>query len=247
MAEVIQYTLGMSNGFFVKNRGIIAVDCGSELGREGFLKVCEENGIAPQDIRLLIASHGHVDHFVNMDEMRAATGAPLMCHKNAARALREAEYPDVRPRNAAGRFIWDKKDPAEQPVPVLYPMEPDVLVEGTVDLAPWGIDGRLVETFGHSDSCMSLILDSRQAIVGDLVVEDPRNGSATAAYFCCNDDLDAADQQVFASLGFLLDNADVFYSGHGGPFTRADVVKALAEAKAEAAGRKDGAGRRDNA
>jgi hydroxyacylglutathione hydrolase len=247
MSEVIQYTLGMSNGFFVKDRGIIAVDCGSELGRNHFLQVCKENGISPEDVKLLIASHGHVDHFVNLDEMRAVTGAPLMCHRNAAQALREAEYPDVRPRNAVGHFIWDNRDPSEQPVPVLYPMEPDLVVEGTVDLAPWGISGRLVETPGHSDSCMSLVLDSGDAIVGDLVVEDPRDGSPTLAYFCCSDDLEAVNRQVFASVAFLLDNADIFYSGHGGPFTRIDVVEALAEARAEADGCKDGAGRRDNA
>ena len=74
MAEVIQYTLGMSNGFFVKDRGTIAVDCGSELGREHFLKACRDCGIAPEDIGLLVVSHGHVDHFVNMAEMRAVTG-----------------------------------------------------------------------------------------------------------------------------------------------------------------------------
>jgi hydroxyacylglutathione hydrolase len=235
MAEVVQYTLGMSNGFFVKDRGLIAVDCGSELGREPFLDVCERHGITPRDISLLVVSHGHVDHFVNMDEMRAITGAPLMCHKNAARPLREALYPDVRPRNAAGRFIWDSRDPSEEPVPVLHPMEPDLLVEGTVDLSGWGIQGRLVETPGHSDSCMSLVLDSGEAIVGDLVVEDPRDGSATVAYFCLSDDLEAANRQVFASVASLLDVADSFYCGHGGPYTKAEVNEALAAARAEAA------------
>jgi hydroxyacylglutathione hydrolase len=247
MAEVVQYTLGMSNGFFVKDGGLIAVDCGSELGSGKFIEACTQCGVEPRDIRLLVVSHGHVDHFVNMDEMRTVTGAPIMCHRNAAESLREARYPDVRPRNDVGRFIWDHRNPDEQPVPVLHPMKPDIVVEGTVDLAPWGIRGRLVETYGHSDSCMSLLLDSGQAIVGDLVVADPRDGSASIAYFCCSEDIEAANEQVFASVAFLLDNANVFYSGHGGPFTRAEVEKALAAAQAEAAECRDGSGRRDSA
>jgi hydroxyacylglutathione hydrolase len=245
MTEVVQYTLGMSNGFFVRDRGLIAVDCGSELGRESFLEVCANCGVMPYDIGLLVVSHGHVDHFVNMDEMRAMTRAPLMCHKNAARALREAEYPDVHPRNAAGQFIWDRRDLSEQPVPVLLPMEPDLLVEGTVDLSPWGIGGRLVETPGHSSSCMSLVLDSGQAIVGDLIVEDQRDGSATLAYFTALSDLDAANAQVFSSVDGLLRVADIFYCGHGGPYTKDQVLTALAAARAEAAECRDGIGRRD--
>ena len=247
MPEVIQYTLGMSNGFFVRDRGLIAVDCGAELGREHFLRACAECGVQPRDIRLLIVSHGHVDHFVNMDEMKAVTGAPIMCHRQAAESLRNALYPRVKARNDLGRYLLGRQLAGGEPIPVLHPMAPDVVIEGTVDLAPWGIRGRLVETFGHSDSCMSVILDSRQAIVGDLLVEDPRDHSPAVAYFCCTDDLDEANRQTFSSVRFLLDQADTFYSGHGGPFTREGVVNALAAAEAEAAAYWDGAGRRDNA
>lgn len=234
MAEVIQYTLGMSNGFFVRDRGLIAVDCGSELGREPFLRVCEEHGIAPRDIGLLVVSHGHADHYVNMDEMRAVTGAPLMCHKNAERNLRETIYPDVRARNRVGRGILAQVRSEEEPVPILPPMAPDLLVQGTVDLEPWGISGRLVETPGHSPSCMSVILESDQAIVGDLIVADPVDGSVCLAYFCSIDDIEAANEQVFASVEYLLAHAETFYSGHGGPFTHDEVTRALDEARAEA-------------
>jgi hydroxyacylglutathione hydrolase len=223
------------------------VDCGSELGREHFVRVCAQCGIEPSDIELLIVSHGHVDHFVNMDEMRAVTGAPIMCHKQAEESLRNALYPCVKARNDLGRYLLSQQTAGVEPVPVLHRMAPDIVVEGTVDLEPWGIGGRLVETFGHSDSCMSLILDSRKAIAGDLLVEDPRDHSPSLAYFFCSDDLDAANQQVFTSVAFLLDNADTFYSGHGGPFRRDDVLQALAAAKAEAASSRDGFGRRDNA
>jgi len=246
MAEVIQYTLGMSNGFFVKDRSIIAVDSGSELGREYFLSVCKACGIRPEQIRLLIVSHGHVDHFVNMGEMKAVTGAPVMCHKNAERTLREALYPDVRPRNRLGEWIRSQSPPDEEPVPVVHPIAPDIVVEGTVDLGPWGVDGRLVETFGHSLSCMSLVLDSGQAIVGDLLVADPRDSSASLAYFSYTDDQSVADQQLFAGVSYLLEHAETFYSGHGGPFARDEIIRALAAAKAEAAEGRVRLGRRES-
>jgi len=235
MTEVLQYTLGMSSGFFVRGEGVIAVDSGCELGREHFLGVCARTGVDPAEIRLQVVTHGHVDHFLNMDEMRAVTGAPLMCHRNAERSLKEAAHPDVRPRNGLGRWMLSELPPSEEPLGLLRPMTPDIVVEGTVDLRPWGVEGRLVETFGHSDGCMSVILDTGEALVGDLLVEDPRDGSPSLAYLCYTDDIATANRQLFASAEHLVDNAHTFYSGHGGPFSKADLVEALAAARDEAA------------
>jgi hydroxyacylglutathione hydrolase len=237
MAEVIGYKLGMANGYFIKDGGVIAVDSGCELGREYFLEVCAGAGVDPQDIRLLVVTHGHVDHFVNMDEMRAVTGAPLLCHKNAERTLREALHPNVRPRSRYGQYMMSELPPDEGPLGLLRPMVPDLVVEGTVDLRPWGVEGRLVETPGHSDGCLSVILDSGEALVGDLLVEDVRDGSPSLAFLCYTDDIDAANAQLFASAEYLAENAGTFYSGHGGPFSRDDLLAALAAARAEAAER----------
>ena len=46
MTEVIQYTIGMSNGFLIRQgETVLAVDGGGEMNGDAFLKVCEENGI----------------------------------------------------------------------------------------------------------------------------------------------------------------------------------------------------------
>lgn len=235
MSEVIQYKLGMASGFFVRDEGVIAVDSGCELGRELFLRVCAEAGVAPGEIRLLVATHGHVDHFLNMNEMRAVTGAPLMCHKNAESSLRQALHPNVRPRNRLGQYMLSQLPPSEEPLRLMRPTAPDIVVEGVVDLRPWGVAGRVVETFGHSDGCISVVLDSGQAVVGDLLVEDVRDGTPSLAYLCYTDDIQAANEQIFASAEYLAANAETFYSGHGGPFSRADLLAALAAARAEAA------------
>ncbi len=40
MAKVLQYQSGMSNGFFVVDRGTICVDGGARLGGEFFEEAC---------------------------------------------------------------------------------------------------------------------------------------------------------------------------------------------------------------
>ena len=89
MTEVIQYTIGMSNGFLIRqDETVLAVDGGGEMNGDAFRKVCEDNGIDCKKIKLIILTHGHVDHFVNLGVIKELTGAPLLCHKKAERDVR---------------------------------------------------------------------------------------------------------------------------------------------------------------
>jgi len=234
MGKVIQYTLGMANGFFVVDDGIIAVDSGSLLGADLFKEVCDTNGIDPRDIKLIAVTHGHVDHFFNAGEMRALTGAPIMCHVNAAESLREGLRPQTAPRTEVGRMILSGPPPEGAPVSGIPKVAPDIEVSGTVDLGEWGIAGKLVETPGHSQGCMSFVGDWGDAIVGDLIVEEPGTGAATLAYFAYAEDVHEASVEIVDSVKKLLsfEYLNTFYSGHGGPFSRDDVAVACQKEEA---------------
>lgn len=239
MATVIQYPSGMSNGFLVVDRAVIAVDSGAELGAEHFTAVLEQNGIAPHDIKLLVVSHAHVDHFVNMDEMRKLTGAPILVHKDGAAVLREAQLPQCFARNAAGERVeaFRVKMTAlhGERVPYLPPMEPDLLMEDDFDLSPYGVDGKIIFTPGHSYTCTSVVLADGQAITGDIIVDDEfTDGVPTIAYYGCHPDRQKANALLFPSCQRLLDaGVQTLYSGYGGPFTRAQFEQALKRAKQE--------------
>ena len=230
--KIIQYTLGMSNGFFIRDRGVIAVDCGSELGAGYFLEACKSGGIDTKEITLIVTTHEHVDHIINLGAMRAVTKAPILCHRNAALSLRLGLHPVVAPRNAVGRKVLSEMNPDEEPCPYLPPIEPDLIFEGEFDLSPYGVDARLIETPGHSKSCISVVTSDRQAIVGDLLVDD-FTGSATLAFLCYGD-VSECNPVLFKSCEKLLEAADTFYSGHGGPFTHAEFETALRQAREEA-------------
>ena len=240
MAKVIQYQSGMSNGFFIVDQGIIAVDGGAQLGQEYFLKACSDAAIDPKSIRLLVVSHAHVDHFVNMDEMRKVTGAPLLCHRAAEDTLVNAKLPVCFPRNKVGEkvdaFRIEMTKLHGEPVPFLPPMKPDLTWEGEFDLTPYGVDGKIIETFGHSYSDTCVVLSDGQAVCGDLIVDDEfTDGIPTLAYFGCDPDRNKANALLFPSCEKLLKaGATKFYSGHGGPFTLSQFQFALSAAKAEA-------------
>lgn len=229
MAKIFQYTLGISNGFFIfGSSGVIAVDTGLSESEEDFLKVCKEAGIKPSDIKLIVISHGHVDHFFNAAAMKRFTGAPLLCHKSAVRFLTEGIFPDVQGRTPIGKAILARQAVEGDPCDHVPTVRPDITIDSEYDLRPWGIDGKIIMTPGHSRGCISVILDSGEAIVGDIIAAPPETGIPGLAYFTYPG---STDEELFSSVEQILQQATIIYSGHGGPFEHDVVAKALEDEK----------------
>lgn len=230
MAEVIQYTIGMSNGFFIRQgETVLAVDGGGEMNGDAFLRVCEENGIDCKKIKLIILTHGHVDHFVNLGVIKELTGAPLLCHKKAERSLREGLAPSVFGRNRIGKEVMKIQAQMGDPISFVPKVEPDLLFEGEYDLNQWGIDGKIIETPGHSVCSTAVVLASGDVLVGDTVAAPP--GQEMCLAFLT--DTENANPILYDSVNKILDGAKMIYSGHGGPFTPEEVAAAMEKDKAE--------------
>ena len=115
------------------------------------------------------------------------------------------------------RFV-DKPFPA---------VEPDLVFDQELDLAPYGVEGRVVMTHGHTAGSISLLLAGGEAIVGDVLMGGVMGGAFMGStpnlhYF-------AEDTgQVRRSLDFLLTQpVHTLYVGHGGPLA-AEAVRAQA-------------------
>ena len=221
MSLITTIPLGFSNAILIQEQGVILVDTGAPATVEKYRALFDKLQLDPQDIGLIVITHGHSDHFAHAHELRELTGAPILCHSRALPALRTGINPPVHPRNELGESILKMiagKEPAAS-----MPIEPDILIDSEFDLAFYGIAGIILPTPGHSDCSLSVLLDSGAAIVGDMVVSSPFTGKASVAYF-------AEDPNtLFANVRMLLPHAHTFYSGHGGPFTRQQVQAALNE------------------
>lgn len=238
MSKVISYQSGMSNGFFVvEGDAVIAIDGGALYGTQYAEKACADAGIDPKQLRLIVASHAHVDHTCNLDELRKLSGAPIAVNRAGARDMAEAKMPVVFPRNKIGDEIMAfAQKQGGMPDDFLPPITPDIAWSKDFDLHPYGISGKIIATPGHSLSDSCVILEDGQAIVGDLICQDHfTHGAPTIAYFGYHPDRRKANELLFPSLELLADTGcTLLYSGHGGPFTREQFVTALAEARAEA-------------
>jgi glyoxylase-like metal-dependent hydrolase (beta-lactamase superfamily II) len=219
MSRITPLALGFANAILVQETGAIMVDTGAPATPEIYHQFFARCAIDPQDIRLIVITHGHTDHFAHAHELRELTGAPVLCHSKALAALRTAKNPPVHPRNELGesvlRMIAGKEPPASRP------LEPDILIDGEYDLTYYGVAGKIIPTPGHSDCSVSVVLDSGAVMVGDMIVSSPFTGHATIAYLAEQPEL------LFDNVRRLLPLGDLFYSGHGGPFSRQQVQVAL--------------------
>lgn len=220
MEEICTLKLGFANAFLIKGqKGAVLVDTGFQVTREQYLKAFANYHLMPEDIQLILITHGHGDHFFGVSELKKMIKAPLLCHKNAVYALQTGQNAPVIPRNSLGQRVWNQ---IRNHVPTAKSrVQPDLVMGEIFDLAPYGIAGKVIYTPGHTDCSVSVVLDSGNAIVGDILVPSPYTGETCLAYFAYREKI------LFECVETLLQAAHTFYGSHGGPFSRTEVQQAL--------------------
>lgn len=211
-SAVIQIPLGMANAFIIRGKRPIVVDTGYLNSAPAIVDKLTQNSINPKTVSLIIITHGHADHFGSAADLKKLTGAPVAVHKLDADPLRKGQDPPVKPTGALGRVIMTiltYRGPAKAP-----PLEPDILIEGEMDLKKFSIDGRVIHTPGHTHGSLSVILPGGEIIVGDTIMR------GMLRWWQPNYPLFADDMaQLNKSIELILQKKPTkIFCGHGGPF-----------------------------
>jgi len=173
--SVIQINTGnFTNVFLIRGRtGCVLVDTGNPGKEELILKRLAELSVEPGDLRLILITHGHTDHFGSAAALQERTSAPVAVHALDAEALRQGIHrPDSLQATSRllallMRISALRQLAAPDRVPAL---EPDIVFEEAWRLDDYGVAGRVIPTPGHTPGSVSVLLDSGEAIVGDMVM-----------------------------------------------------------------------------
>lgn len=231
MTKVAAYQNGMANAYLLIGKGVIAVDTGSAEDEKPFLRACAANGVRPGDVNLIVITHGHCDHFQNLPRLKQLTGAPALCHKNAAVFLRNGLWPNKIARTWVGRDILRLEAENGMGMDHVARVEPDILVDSVYSLHPWGVDAKVIPVKGHSEGDLAILTDGGDVIAGDLYAQGPGYGRSGPAFFMGpGDEFSDAVDSVEALLKM---GGKTFWSGHGGPFSRREVAETTAEQRLE--------------
>ncbi len=221
----LRVEIGIANGWIIRSDGgAVLVDAGFDRFPGRVAWGLRHMGLAPADLKLIIITHAHVDHIGALAEIVRGTGAAVAVHECEAEYVRTGQPLMPRGLSPRGRITvaWANRHPE---VTRVGAVEPEVIIRNELDLAPWGLAGRVVETPGHSPGSVSIILDDGRAYIGDLVVNS--FPSTLPLRTSCFGD---APEQMPVSWQKVLDlGARVICPGHGREFPAALLAKLLAK------------------
>lgn len=223
---IIPISLGFVNAYIVKQDGIILIDTGIPASEQKILDAFYEHGLKPQDISLIIITHGHQDHVGSAAALHKISGTPVACHADDAGFLEKGKQNTLKPCSMMGfflQFFFNRKNLSEYP-----PVHPDILIDGPFDLDSYGISGMIIPTPGHTKGSVAVALNSGERFTGDLIFPKIPSGKPGFPFWAEEPDL------VLDSIRKICDeNSSVIYPGHGGPFGKGDVLEMVKSVRAD--------------
>jgi glyoxylase-like metal-dependent hydrolase (beta-lactamase superfamily II) len=212
MQEVVKGVYRVSpvpgvNTYLFDAEGLTLVDAGVPSSATPILKAIADLGHQPGDLRRIIVTHCHQDHYGSLAELKRKTGARTVMHPTDAEDVRRGG----RGRRMSFRGPMTVFNGIFASAPKMEPAEVEEEVEDG-DRLPGGL--RVVHTPGHSDGHLSLHWPEK----GLLIAGDACWHLTRLAYMPFYVDFEEARRSL-AKLSRL--DFDVAVFGHGRPLRNA--------------------------
>lgn len=209
--------VGSSNVYLLRGTKNILIDAGTPKGTGKIEKGLAKLGLTPQDLALIVLTHGHGDHGGGTAYFQEKYQIPVLGGKGDAEMMASGENGEFEVQSFVGRVLGNFVD---------YPFTPYVADHWLAlgerwDLAPYGIAGEVVVLPGHTPGSLAIKLKSGEVFVGDLLRGGIVAGKQAKLHFF-HEDRPQVDQQIRV----LLDEGfKTFYLGHWGPLSAEAIEK----------------------
>ncbi len=226
ITEPLRLWLGWSNAYLVPaGDGCLLIDAGIPGVAGRVFRAMAGRGLQPEDIRLIVVTHVHLDHVGSLRAIQERCGAPVMVSAAEADLLSQGTVVVPGGTTPYGQASTAVLAGLNRLLPLRFaPCRADHGVKGGESLAGYGLDGHIVDTPGHTAGSITVLGENGDTFVGDLAVNHyPFNRGPIFPPF--GDDSAA----IYASWQKLLDaGARRIFPGHGRPFPAERLRERLA-------------------
>lgn len=204
----LSYFFGVNSHLIKTDKGYFLIDTGIKKKRLRLENELKKAGCKPGDLKLIIITHGHLDHVGNAAYLRDKYGTRIAMHKE-----------DTRITESGDMFIDTKGGILIRLIGILMKLfglseyerfTPDIYLENNQDLSEYGLLATIIHTPGHSKGSISIITEEGDLFCGDIFgnAKKPEKTSLI-------------DDHVMFELSvekLRSLNPSIIYPGHGNPF-----------------------------
>ena len=215
--------LGIDRVHIIRGEKTIIVDGGMAGQAKKFAKAIEKLSIKPEDIKLIVLTHGHWDHVGSAKEIKDLTGARIALHQEEKDWLEKSLTPLPPAVTVWGKIMFKIMKMFESSLRFPAAKVDIVLGNNELSLTEYGIPGKIIYTPGHTKGSVSVLLETGEAFVGDLAMSGPPLRLSPGLPIFADD-----MKKVKESLKLLIDaGAKTIYPAHGKSFSVDIIRKAL--------------------
>lgn len=165
MEKVERIKCGNGNCYIIANEGnAVLVDTCREKYRERILNACK-----PYHIRLLLLTHGHLDHVQNAAFLAKELQVPVAMSREDIGLLENNLEQTLEAKSFLGKIVLaaSVKGLSEDGIPEFTPTV--FLSEGDT-LEAYGISAKILSVPGHTNGSIAVDVGERYLLVGDALM-----------------------------------------------------------------------------
>jgi hydroxyacylglutathione hydrolase len=216
---ITNINLGGVNCYLIKTgKGYVLIDTGFSNKRGTLEKKLAKAGCQPGVLKLIILTHGDMDHAGNAAYLRDKFGSKIAMHANDSGVVAAGDMTVNRKK------VPDRVSLIFKIMSALMPLlgkqfkfdvfKPDLIIDEGFDLSKFGLEARIIHLPGHSKGSIGVLTAGGEIFCGDLLYNMPG--------FSFIDNL--VDHR--ASLKKLRKmDIKTIYPGHGKPFSKQQFLK----------------------
>ncbi|MGA2613167.1 MAG: MBL fold metallo-hydrolase [Spirochaetia bacterium] len=199
--------------------GYVLIDTGFVGKRAQLEKSLEGKGCTPGKLKLILLTHGDMDHADNCAYLRRKYGGKIAMHALDSGMVEQGDMSINRKAKP------DKMSPIFRLIGFVVKVffkgaskfekfTPDIMIDEGFDLSIYGLNAKILHIPGHSKGSIGILTDDGKLFCGDFAYNMPGFGFID----------DMADHN--ASMDKLIQlKIETIYPGHGKPFSMNTLIK----------------------